>query len=260
MQIKKEIKYILGCIRRCDQRYRLIEDGDHILVGVSGGKDSLVLLFALYRYRQFTQTRFELEAATIDLGFKPVDGDAIARYCEKLRIPYRLVRTEIGAAVREKGQEESPCSLCARMRRGALTTLARELGCNKIALGHQREDVMETFLLSLFHEGRLHTFAPLTWLDRSDVTQIRPLVYAKEARIKALAAQLELPVQEAQCSVSDATQRRNMKELLAKMEEMQPGLHDRICRAIETPESYGLWDSIHARPQDRPKWWFGEDD
>jgi len=258
MNLKKEMKYLLGCIRRCDKNYHLIEEGDRILVGVSGGKDSMVLLYALSRYQQFTEVNFELQAVTLDMGFKVVDASAIAAFCEKLGIEYRCIRTDVASVIREKGQDESPCSLCARMRRGALTTTARELGCNKIALGHQREDVMETFLLSLFHEGRLHTFAPITWLDRSDITQIRPMVYAAEARIQSIARQVDMPIQSAQCTVADATQRRSMREMIHTLEVMQPGFRERLCRAIETPDSYGLWDKTKVRPTDMPKWWIPE--
>lgn len=255
MNLKKEMKYILGCIRRCDKAFHLIEEGDRVLVGVSGGKDSLVLLYALSRYRQFTEVNFELEAVTLDMGFKHVDVSELERFCESIGVPYRCVRLDVAQIIAEKGQAESPCSLCARMRRGALTTTARELNCNKIALGHQREDVMETFLLSLIYEGRMHTFAPITWLDRSDITQIRPMVYAAEARIISIARQANLPVQSAQCTVSQDTERRGMRALIHELESRYPEFRERLCHALETPESYGLWNDLKTRPDDLPKWW-----
>ena len=250
--MKKDMKFILGCIRKADQDYHMIAKGDRILVGVSGGKDSLMLAHALALYQKFTQDKFELVAATLDLGLKRLDFAALRRFCQERELPYWVENTNIGEVVFEARQEKNPCALCAKMRRGAMTTLANRLGCNKIALGHQREDVMETFLLSLFHEGRISTFAPVTWLNRTDIVQIRPMIYVPAKRILSVVREQRFPVQQAACSAAGETRREDMREMLKAFNQYQPNATELIFRAISHPESYGLWDKVKNRPEGVP--------
>ena len=171
------MKKVLGCIRRACEDFHLIEDGDIVAVGVSGGKDSLLLLYALSLYRKFAPQRFELKGLTLTMGLEPFDTSKVAALCEKLGVEYIVRPTEIGRIIFEERHEKNPCSLCAKMRRGALNDLAKECGCNKVALGHHRDDALETLLLCLLHEGRIHTFHPKSYLSKVDLTVIRPMVY-----------------------------------------------------------------------------------
>lgn len=247
--MKKDMKYVLGCIRRADEDFRLIEPGDRILIGVSGGKDSLLLLRAMQLYRMFTHQRFEMVAATLEMGLEPsLDTRGIQSLCDQIGVSYLVRPTNIGPLLFQERKEKNPCSLCAKMRRGMLTSLAKELGCNKVALGHHREDALETLFLSLLYEGRLHTFSPLTYLDRSDITQIRPMVYVPEKRIISLAAQLMLPVTKSPCPAAGNTKRQEMKELIAHMESLRPGATAQMLRALQDTQGYGLWDKVKRRP------------
>lgn len=175
------MKKVLGCIRRACEDFHLIEDGDIVAVGVSGGKDSLLLLYALSLYRKFAPQRFEVKGLTLTMGLEPFDTSKVAALCEKLGVEYIVRPTEIGRIIFEERHEKNPCSLCAKMRRGALNDLAKECGCNKVALGHHRDDALETLLLCLLHEGRIHTFHPKSYLSKADLTVIRPMVYLPES-------------------------------------------------------------------------------
>jgi len=230
----------------------MIQKGDRILVGLSGGKDSLMLAHAMGLYQKFTQDKFEVVVATLDLGLKKLDFDALSEFCRVRELPYWIERTNIGEVVFEARQEKNPCALCAKMRRGAMTTLANRLGCNKIALGHQREDVMETFLLSLFHEGRINTFSPVTWLDKTDIVQIRPMVYVPAKRILSVVRENNFPIQEAACTVAGETSREDMRQMLKEFNKYQPNASELLFRAIAHPESYNLWDKVKNRPADLP--------
>ena len=176
------MKRVLGSIRRADERYHLFEDGDRVCIGVSGGKDSLLLMEALKLYQRFSKTRFDVCAVSLDLSIVEQDWSAVTAFAERIGIDYSLIKTDIGDVVFNIRQEKSPCALCAKLRRGALNNAARDRGCNKVALGHNREDVIETFFMSLLYEGRVNTFAPVTYLSRSDVTVIRPLVFLPEKK------------------------------------------------------------------------------
>lgn len=249
----KNVKFILGAIRRADEEFGMIADGDHVLVGVSGGKDSLVLLHAMGLYRHFFPGTFRLSAATLDLGLGALDTAAIARCCRERGIPYAVRETNIGRVVFKTRREKNPCSLCARLRRGALNALALELGCGKVALGHHREDVLETFLLSLLYEGRLSTFAPVVRMDRSGLTQIRPMVYVPEKKIAAAARRLDLPVRESLCPAAGRTRRQDMKELLRHLHTLRPGAEDYMMRAIGKTRAYRMWDRIESPPDGQEK-------
>ncbi len=188
------MKQVLGCVRRADQDFGMIARGDRVVVGVSGGKDSLVLLYALSLYRKFCANSFELSAVTLGMGLSPVDFSPVAELCQRLEVPYTLRETDIGDVVFDERRAKDPCALCSTLRRGALTNFCQEIGANKLALGHHRDDAIETLMMSLLFEGRLHTFHPVTYLSKQQVTQIRPMVYLPEKEILHAARKFCLPV------------------------------------------------------------------
>lgn len=236
------MKTVLGCIRRADQDFDMIRDDDHIAVGVSGGKDSLLLLSALALYRRFSHKRFTLEALTLKMGLEPFDTAPIATLCERLEVPYTVKDTDLYEILFVRRRESNPCALCAKMRRGALNDLAKAHGCNKLALGHHREDALETLMMSLIFEGRLHTFHPVTYLSRSGITVIRPMVYLSEKHVLHMVKELSLPVVHNPCPANGNTKRQEMKELLATLCKTYPDLKERMLHALQDKEQYGLWD------------------
>ncbi|MCL2433769.1 MAG: tRNA 2-thiocytidine biosynthesis TtcA family protein [Clostridia bacterium] len=235
------MKKVLGCIRKCDDRFGLIAEDDSICVGLSGGKDSLALVKALGLYRLFSKKSFSLHAVTVDLGFGS-DFSALARFCESCGVPFTTVPTQIGPLVFETRQEKNPCALCANMRRGALNTAAVKLGCNKVALGHNREDALETLLLSWIYESRLHVFQPKTYLSRQNITVIRPLTLCPEKELVHLARKENFPVMPPCCPAAGATKREDMRQLLRQLEKNAPGAVDRMTGALLNPERTRLWD------------------
>ena len=222
-----------GTVRRAVDDYDMIQAGDRIAVGVSGGKDSLLLLLALNHLKSFYPKPFELEAVTVELGFEGMDFAPVDRLCAGLGVPYTRIRTDIREIVFDVRQEDNPCSLCAKMRRGALNDAIRERGIAKLALGHHFDDAVETFMLSLLFEGRISCFRPVTYLDRSGVTQIRPLVYAGEQKIAKLAEALALPVVENPCPQDRGSKRWEIKQLLKSMSADYPGLKSKIFGAMQ---------------------------
>ncbi|MBQ9898442.1 MAG: tRNA 2-thiocytidine biosynthesis protein TtcA [Ruminococcus sp.] len=225
---------ILGYMRKAVQEFGLLSDGDRIAVGVSGGKDSLALLFGLALMRRFIGIDFDIIGVTLDpcFGGVPTDYSPVAELCERSRIDYRVIPTHIGEIVFDIREEDHPCSLCARMRRGALHNTAKELGCNKVALGHNYEDVLETFIMNLFTEGRIGCFAPMTYLDRKDITVIRPLVFAPENEIRRSVNRAGLPVVKSKCPVDGTTNRERTKNFINDMERSDHGFKDRIFGAL----------------------------
>ena len=210
-------KPILAKMRRASREYGLIENGDHIAVGLSGGKDSTMMLYALSILQKTIPVDFSLSAITLDVGWNN-DYSALSDFCQSIGVPFSIQTTDIGHIVFEIRQEKNPCSLCAKMRRGALHTMAKELGCNKFALGHHLDDALETFLMSLTFEGRLHTFAPKAYLSRADLTVIRPMIYVMERDIIHFSNYLELPIVKNNCPADGFTSRQDMKDLLAQLE------------------------------------------
>lgn len=246
---------LLSFLRRAVDDYNMIEDGDRIAVGVSGGKDSLALLVALAELRIFYPKRFELFAIHLDPGFYDAgfcEKDealgkiaALQTFCDNLEVPLKVVETHIAEIIFKVRKEENPCSLCSRMRRGALHTAAKELGCNKMALGHHFDDAVETFIMNLFNEGRIGSFSPVTYLDRSDITVIRPMVYCPEKSIKYYTAHTEgLPIIESPCPEDRATERQRVKDLLYNLEKDYDGLKHRIFGAMQRADidGFGLSD------------------
>ena len=225
---------MLGYMRKAIEDYRMLEPGDRVAVGVSGGKDSVVLLAGLAKLRRILPVQYELAAVSLDPGFegKWNDYGPIQELCDQWEIPYLIKRTQIGELIFVVRKESNPCSLCARMRRGALHDAALELGCNKIALGHHYDDAIETFMLNLFNEGRIGCFQPVTYLSRKDLTMIRPLIYAPEREIRAAVRRTGLPVVKNPCPVDGATQRQWMKEYLAGLERERHGIKKRLFGAM----------------------------
>ena len=236
----ENIKRVLSYVRRGVDDYQMIEDGDKIAVGVSAGKDSLTLLCALAELRRFYPKKFELSAITIDMGFKDSDFSSIAKLCEELNVPYHIIPTQISTVIFDVRKEKNPCSLCAKMRRGALYGAARELGFNKVALGHHFDDVVETFMLNLFFEGRIGCFSPVTNLSRVGIKLIRPMIYMPEKDVRDFAKKNALPVVESPCPADKNTQREEMKQLLHSLEVQNRGLKYRIFGAIARGEIDGF--------------------
>lgn len=229
----KALNDFTGCVRRAVDDYGMINEGDRVAVGVSGGKDSMLLLAALRQLQSYYPKRFELGAITIELGFEGMDFTPVKRFCEERGIEYTCVKTDIKEVVFDVRQEDNPCSLCAKMRRGALNNTLRERGMNKLALGHHFDDAVETFMMSLLFEGRLSCFQPVTYLDRSGVTQIRPLIYAGEQRISNLAHQLELPIVENPCPQDKGSKRYEIKQLLKTLGDDYPDMRSKIFGAMQ---------------------------
>ncbi|MDR2909212.1 MAG: tRNA 2-thiocytidine(32) synthetase TtcA [Oscillospiraceae bacterium] len=226
---------ILGTVRKAVTDYKMIENGDRIAVGLSGGKDSLALLAGLFRLREFIGLSYGLIAVTVDPRFNGADTDysAITAMCESLGIDHAIRRSELGEILFVRRQEKNPCSLCARMRRGMLHDMANELGCNKIALGHHRNDAVETLVMNLFYEGRLGCFQPVSYLSRKNLTMIRPLCLATERDITAAVRKEGLPVIEKNCPADGFTARQKTKEWLAAMEKSEfPGLSKKLFGAV----------------------------
>ena len=238
---------ILGLVRRCITDYDMIKEGETIAVGVSGGKDSLVLLTALARLKTFYPKHFELLALTVDGGVPGMDFSPVAAYCDTLGVEYVRVEAPIYEVVFEARKESNPCSLCAKLRRGALNTAITERGIKKLALGHHFDDAVETYLMNLFFEGRIGCFQPVTYLSRMDVTQIRPMLYAKEKQVRAAANRLALPVVTNNCPMDGASRRQEIKDLIVELEKKYPDLKQKIFGGMQRYPIAG-WEMPEAPP------------
>ena len=223
---------LMGLVRRCVDDYDMIKPGDRIAVGVSGGKDSLVLLVLLAGLKKYFNKPFELEAITIDMGLG-MDYSGIQALCDKWEVPYTVVRTEIGPIIFDYRKEKNPCSMCSKMRRGALNQAIIDKGFNVLALGHHYDDAVETFMMSLIYEGRISCFQPVTNLDRTGVTQIRPMLYIHEKTVDNFAHRMELPVLENRCPVDKYTKREEIKQLVYDLSATYPDLRERIFGAMQ---------------------------
>lgn len=237
----ENMKRVLSFVRRALDDYNMIEDGDRIAVGVSAGKDSLTLLCALAAIKRFYPKKFELCAITVDMGFENMDFSPISKLCEELDVEYKIIPTQISKIIFDVRKEKNPCSLCAKMRRGALYGYAKEIGFNKVALGHHFDDVVETFMLNLFYEGRLGCFQPVTYLSNTGVTLIRPMLYMPEKDVRYFASKSELPVIKSPCPADGNTEREEMKKLLSTLEKSNKGLRYRIFGAIQRGEIDGFY-------------------
>ncbi len=224
---------MMGLMRRCIDDYRMIEPNDKIAVGVSGGKDSLTLLALLAALREYYPQPYDLTAITIDMGLPGMDFAPVEDFCARLGVPYRRVPTQIGPIIFEYRKEKNPCSMCAKMRRGALNQALLEQGFHKVALGHHYDDAVETFLMSLLFEGRLSCFQPVTYLDRSGVTQIRPMLYLTESMVRNFAAEQQLPVVHNVCPSDKHTKRQEIKDLIVTLSATYPDLKNRVFGAMQ---------------------------
>lgn len=227
-----EMKRLLSFVRRAVNDYNMIDDGDKIAVGISGGKDSLALLSALAEMRRFYPKRYDVVAITVDMGFDGSDFSQIELFCRELGVEYRVVKTDIAKIIFDVRKESNPCSLCAKMRRGSLHAEAQAAGCNKVALGHHFDDAVETFMMNLFFEGRLGCFSPKSFLSNRKITLIRPLLYATEKDVLYFTNKRSLPVVKSLCPEDHATERENMKNLLSQLERGNRGLKHRIFNAM----------------------------
>ena len=236
------MKKVLGCIRRASDDYNMIADGDKIAVGLSGGKDSMLLLRALTLYKRFSKKNFDLVAITVDLGFGNFDTALIRNYCDSLGVECHILNTEIADVVFNIRKETNPCSLCAKMRKGALYTAAKELGCNKAAFAHHADDAIETLLLSLFFEGKMRTFLPVTYLSRMDITLIRPLIYLPEQDVINAVAKNEIPIAKSPCPANGNTKREVIKKLVKDLRKINPDIKKSLFAAIKNKDNYLLWD------------------
>lgn len=239
-----KLQQLYSYTRKALDDYQLIENGDKIAVGISGGKDSLALLYALSGLRRFYPNSFELIAVTVDLGYEGFDLAPIQKLCNELEVPYHIVPTEIGKILFEERKETSPCSLCAKMRKGALNNAIKELGCNKVAYAHHMDDVIETAFLSMIFEGRFYSFPPKTYLEDSDITIIRPMVYVSEAEVKGFQNKYQLPVVKNPCPVDGNTKREYVKNLIRQMNLDHPGVKTRLFHAIQTGNIPGWMNDI----------------
>ncbi|MFI3201415.1 MAG: ATP-binding protein [Eubacteriales bacterium] len=227
-----KLQQLLSFTRRAIDDYGMIQEGDYIAIGISGGKDSLALLHAMKGLMRFYPKNFTIHAITIDLGFQNLDLKAIQAMCEELDVPYTVIETEIAKIVFDDRKESNPCSLCAKMRKGALNESIKRLGCNKVAYGHHKDDVVETMLLSLLFEGRFHSFSPNTYLDRTDLTVIRPFLYMNESDVIGYVKKYNLPVVKSPCPVDGHTKREYAKNLLKELNTTNPGAKERMFTAI----------------------------
>lgn len=239
---------VLSLLRRAVEDYQMISEGDRIAVGVSGGKDSMLLLLSLISLQKFYPKKFDLVAITLDMQFGgcPADYSEVSAICDKAGIPYHIKLTEIGAIIFDIRKEQNPCSLCARMRRGVLHDTAKELGCNKLALGHHADDAVETFFLNLFEEGRLGCFSPVTYLSRKDLTMIRPLILLSEDTVISAVERLSIPVVKSKCPADNVTKRQEIKQLIKSLEGDYTSLRKKVIGAMQRA-SLSDWSPIEKR-------------
>jgi tRNA 2-thiocytidine biosynthesis protein TtcA len=224
---------MLSRVRRCVEDYKMIEAGDKIAVGVSGGKDSLTALVTLHALSKFYPKPFSVCAISLAMSEDTSPLAPVAELCQRLEIPYHVIPTNIFHVVFNVRQEKNPCSLCANLRRGSLNNAAKSLGCNKVALGHHQDDAVETFLMSLFYEGRISCFTPVTYLDRVGITVLRPLLYCEESMVKSFAKRMELPIVHNPCPANGRTKRQETKDFIQALRKTQPDLRKKLFGAMQ---------------------------
>ena len=243
-----KLQQLLSYTRKAVDEYAMIDEGDHIAVGISGGKDSLTLLYALHGLKRFYPKKFELSAVTVDLGYEEFDLTNIRKLCEEMEVPYKVVKTDIAKILFDERKESNPCSLCAKMRKGALNEAVKAMGCNKVAYAHHKDDIIETMLLSLIFEGRFHSFSPKTYLDRMDLTVIRPMMFVDEADVIGFQHKYNLPVEKNKCPVDGHTKREYAKNLVKQLNTEHIGAKERMFTAILNGNIQGWPERIpHTR-------------
>ena len=238
---------LLSCARRAVEQYEMIEEGDRIAVGISGGKDSTALLCILKELQRFYPKHFELCAITVNTGFEGMDFTPLTALCRQMGVEHRIVDSDIAKIVFEVRKESNPCSLCARMRRGLLHDTAKEMGCNKLALGHLYDDAVVTVLMNLFNEGRIGCFSPVTYLSRKDLTMIRPLLFADEGDIRYFMKSNDLPVVTSTCPEDKHTDRERFKRMVDEMDRENKGLKHRVFTAMEKGRIDGFFPLSEGR-------------
>ena len=241
-----KLQRLLSLIRQAVDQYEMIEEGDHIAIGISGGKDSLTLLWGLAHLQKFYPKHFSLSAITVDMGIDTMNLEPIKALCQEIQVPYEIVPTEIGKILFDIRKETNPCSLCAKLRKGALNNKALEMGCNKIAYAHHKDDLIETAMMSLLYEGRFYAFSPVTHLDRTDLTVIRPLMFVSEADVRGFRNKYQLPVCKNPCPMDGHTRREYVKNLIHTLNMENPGVKDRLFRAVIEGHIDG-WPDIEHR-------------
>ena len=241
-----KLQRLLSLIRQAVDQYEMIEEGDHIAIGISGGKDSLTLLWGLAHLQKFYPKHFSLSAITVDMGIDTMNLEPIKALCQEIQVPYEIVPTEIGKILFDIRKETNPCSLCTKLRKGALNNKALEMGCNKIAYAHHKDDLIETAMMSLLYEGRFYAFSPVTHLDRTDLTVIRPLMFVSEADVKGFRNKYQLPVCKNPCPMDGHTRREYVKNLIHTLNMENPGVKDRLFRAVIEGHIDG-WPDIEHR-------------
>lgn len=227
-----DINRLYSYVRKAVDNYAMIDENDKIAVGISGGKDSLTLLYALAGLRNFYPKKFDIVAITVNLGIEGMNFLPVQMLCEKLGVKYYVVDTQINEIVFDVRKEKNPCSLCAKMRKGAFNNKALELGCNKIAYGHHREDFVETLYMSLMYEGRIHTFEPVTYLDETGLTLIRPMIFVPEADVKGFRNKYDLPIVKNLCKADGNSKRQYVKDVLKLLKKENPQLVKNSFSAI----------------------------
>lgn len=232
---RKELWQRIG---KANEDHNLVEEGDHIAIGLSGGKDSTTLVWLMNEWKKFSPVNFKITAITLDMGWEG-DLSPLVILCSDLGVPYHIEKTKIGPIIFETRKESNPCSLCAKLRRGTLHNVAKNLGCNKVALGHHLDDVLETFLLCMSFESRIKTFKPKTYLDRADITLIRPMIYVEEKTILKIVKRLELPIIQNPCPANGCTKRQDMREVLDVWEKHSPELRDKLLGALRSSD---IWE------------------
>lgn len=237
-----KLQQVFSYVRKAVDDYDMIQENDKIAIGISGGKDSLTLLYALHGLRRFYPKHFSIHAVTVDLGFQNLDLEEIKALCRSLEVEYHIVETDIAKIIFEDRKETNPCSLCAKMRKGALNDAVKAIGCNKVAYAHHKDDVVETMVMSLIFEGRFHTFSPVTYLDRTGLTVIRPLLYMNEADVIGFINKYQVPVVKSPCPADGNTKREYIKELLKHLNQENPGVKERMFTAIHNGNLKGWSD------------------
>ncbi|NME81817.1 ATP-binding protein [Clostridium sp. SM-530-WT-3G] len=238
---------LLSKMRQAINDFNLIEDGDKIAVGLSGGKDSLTLLHLLNLYKKFSPQKFELIAITLNPG--DVDNSPLHKLCKEIQVPFYEIQTDIQKVVFDIKKEKNPCSLCAKLRRGTLNSTAQQLGCNKVALGHHKDDAIETLMLSISYEGRINCFSPKSYMDKENITLIRPMVYITEKSIKNVVKKYNFPVIENPCPADKKTKREDMKNLIYELDSRIPGFKDNLFGSLTNSEQFFIWDKEKIREQ-----------
>lgn len=234
-----KLQQVLSLVRQAVDDYKMIEENDCIAIGISGGKDSLTLLYALSVLRNFYPIPFTIKAITIDVGFENMDFAPIINLCKDLNVEYHIEKTDIKKIVFDERKESNPCSLCSKLRKGSLNEIIKQMGCNKVAYAHHKDDVVETMLLSLIYEGRFHTFSPVTYLERSEISIIRPLIYMNESNVKGFVNKYSLPVVKSSCPADGHTKRQDVHELLLKLDYESRGTKNRMFTAIKDSDIDG---------------------